>query len=87
LKQYGDAQRDLQRALGRIEGLNLRVLQAKTHALLGTIFAETGKAPDARRQRTQALRMFEELRKEAGTDRVLARSDLAAALKEAQRGS
>ena len=87
LKQYDAAQRELERALGRIENLNLRVLQAKTHVLLGTIFADTGKAPDARRQRTQALRMFEELRKEAGTDRVLARSDLAAAVKEAQRGS
>jgi tetratricopeptide (TPR) repeat protein/tRNA A-37 threonylcarbamoyl transferase component Bud32 len=85
LKQYPTAQRELERALGRMESLNLRVLQAKTHALLGTIFSASGNAADARRHRTQALRLFEELRKEAGTDRVVARSDLAAAYKEAQQ--
>ena len=38
LKQYDAAQRELERALGRIENLNLRVLQAKTHVLLGSVF-------------------------------------------------
>jgi eukaryotic-like serine/threonine-protein kinase len=87
LKQYDAAQRELERALGRIETLSLRLLEAKVHVFLAKTLDATGKNADARRHQTQALRLFEEVRKDAGTDRVLARSDLAAAYQEAQRGS
>jgi tetratricopeptide (TPR) repeat protein len=87
LKQYDAAQRELERALGRIETLSLRLLEAKVHVFLAKTLDATGKNADARRNQTQALRLFEEVRKDAGTDRVLARSDLAAAYQEAQRGS
>jgi tetratricopeptide (TPR) repeat protein len=87
LQQYDAAQRELDRALGRIESLGLRLLEAKGHALLARALGATGKTADARRHQTQALRLFEEVRKDAGTDRVLARSDVAAAYQEAQRGS
>jgi tetratricopeptide (TPR) repeat protein len=84
-KQPAAAQRDLERALSRAEALNLRVLQAKADALLSTILGATGQVAEARQHRTQALRLFEELRKDAGSDRVLTRTDLAAAYKAVQQ--
>ncbi len=82
-KRYKEARQELERALAKSEKLDLRALQARSHYLLAAAMRSTGNAGDASRHVGEARRILEEIRKEAKTDDVLKRADLAPILAEA----
>ena len=76
-KRHPQARQELERALARSEKLGLRALQARSHYLLASTLRASGNAAEASRQLAEASRTLEEIRKEAKTDEVVKRSDLA----------
>ncbi len=75
-KDYSRARQELGPALGKAEKLGLRTLLAKDHYLLGTTFRLTGNGAEATRHYREALRLLDEIRKEAGAEKVIERADL-----------
>jgi serine/threonine protein kinase/tetratricopeptide (TPR) repeat protein len=83
-KRYPQARQELERALGQGEKLGARALQARAHFLLASTLRFTGDTTGSSRHLAEARRILEEIRKEAKTDDVLKRSDLAPILAEAR---
>ena len=83
-KRYREARLELERALAKSEKLELRALQARSHYLLASALQSAGNAADASRHLSEARRGLEEIRKEAKTDDVVKRADLAPILAEAR---
>ncbi len=77
LKRYPAARQELERAITRGERLGLRALVAKSHSALGRVLTAEGRAPDAARHQADATRILNEIYKEAGTDTIKKRADLA----------
>jgi eukaryotic-like serine/threonine-protein kinase len=75
-KDYIRARRDLERDLGRSEKLGTRLQSARIHYLLGEAIRLVGNSRDAVAQYAQALRLFDELKKDAGAEHLLDRPDL-----------
>jgi serine/threonine protein kinase/tetratricopeptide (TPR) repeat protein len=75
-KDYSRARQELERALGRAEKLGLRTLLAKGHFLLATVLRATGNGTEATPHYREAVRLLDEIRKEAGAERVMGRADL-----------
>jgi len=82
-KRYPQAKQELERALARSEKLGLRALSARSHYLLASALRSTGSPAEASRHLGEARRILEEIRKEAKTDDVLKRADLAPILAQA----
>ena len=76
-KDYGRATEQLESALARSEKLGLRTLRAETHYLFARTLQLSGNPSEAVGHYREAHQMLDEIRKEAGTDEVLKRSDLA----------
>jgi tetratricopeptide (TPR) repeat protein len=77
LKDYAGAQKELNTASLRSEKLGLRVLRASSEFQLGRALELSGKASAAAGHYEEARRAAGEVEKEAQTDRVSKRSDLA----------
>ena len=75
-RDYSRARQELERAVAKTEKLGLRTLSAKGHYLLATILRLTGKGAEAAGHYREAVRLLEDLRKEAGASNVLQRTDL-----------
>jgi len=75
-KDYSRARQELEPALGKAEKLGLRTLLAKDQYLLGTSLRLTGKGAEATPHYREALRLLDEIRKEAGAEKVIERPDL-----------
>ena len=75
-KDYSRARQELERAVAKTERLGLRTLSAQGHYLLATELRLTGKGAEAAAHYREALRLLEDLRKEAGANNVLQRADL-----------
>jgi tetratricopeptide (TPR) repeat protein/tRNA A-37 threonylcarbamoyl transferase component Bud32 len=86
-KDYSNARKELEPALGRAEKLGLRTLLARTHYLLATTLRMTGNAAEATSHYREALRLLDEIRKEAGAEKVIERADLKSAYSESARWS
>jgi tetratricopeptide (TPR) repeat protein/predicted Ser/Thr protein kinase/TolB-like protein len=86
-KDYAHAQQELQTALGKAEKLGLRELLAKDQYLLATALRLTGNGTEASGHYREALRWLEEIRKEAGSDKVMQRTDLNSVYAESARWS
>ena len=86
-KNYPQARQELEAALGRAEKLGLRTLQVRGHYLLATALRATGNASDAAGHNREALRMLDEMRKEAGAEKLLERADLKRMYEESNRWS
>ena len=82
-KRYPQARQELERALAKSEKLGLQALLARSHYLLAIALRSTGSAAEASRHLGEARRILEEIRKEAKTDDVVKRADLAPILAEA----
>jgi eukaryotic-like serine/threonine-protein kinase len=82
-KRYPQAREELERAIAKSEKLGLQALLARSHYLLAAALRSTGNAPEASRHLGEARRILEEIRKEARTDDVVKRADLAPILGEA----
>jgi serine/threonine protein kinase/tetratricopeptide (TPR) repeat protein len=76
-KRYPQASEELLRTLNRSEKLGLRSLSAQCHYFLARCYQLSGKPKEAVNQLSEARRVLEEIHKEAGTNTVLARNDLA----------
>jgi tetratricopeptide (TPR) repeat protein len=70
------AQRELERAIAQSEKLGTRALLAKSHYLIGMALRQGGNESEATRHVTEARRLLDEIRKEAGTNDLLKRADL-----------
>ena len=86
-KDYVRARQELESALGKSEKLGLRTLLAKDHYLLGTTLRLTGNGTEATGHYREALRLLDEIRKEAGVERVVERADLKTIYAESTRWS
>jgi tetratricopeptide (TPR) repeat protein/predicted Ser/Thr protein kinase len=75
-KDYSHAKQELEAALSGTEKLGLRALLAREHYLLGTALRETGSGSEATGHYREALRLLDEIRKEAGAEKVIERADL-----------
>ena len=78
MKDYAGAQKELKSAVLRSEKLGLRVLQAQSHYQLGRALELSGKSAEAIAQYQEAKRAAEDVHKEAQTEAIRNRSDLAA---------
>ncbi len=86
-KDYSRARQELEPALGKAEKLGLRTLLARDHYLLGTALRLTGNGAEATGHYREALRLLDEIRKEAGVDKVIERADLKTVYAESSRWS
>jgi len=84
-RDYARAQQELQSAQGKAEKLGLRELLAKDQYLLATALRLTANGTEASGHYREALRWLEEIRKEAGSDKVIERADLKAIYTESTR--
>ena len=75
-KDYSHARQQLQRDLTRSEKLGLRLDTARIHYLLGNAIRLGGDSAEATGQYQQALRLFDDMKKEPGAEHLLERSDL-----------
>jgi tetratricopeptide (TPR) repeat protein/tRNA A-37 threonylcarbamoyl transferase component Bud32 len=77
LKRYDAARQEFMRAVTGSERLGLRALLAGGHHGLASVFAAEGNSGEAARHRADATRLVNEIQKEAGTEAVKKRADLA----------
>ena len=78
LLKLGDrpnARAEIDRTLAKAETLGFRLPLAEAHYLQGE-FLRAGKDPEARKEYAQALRLFDEIAREDGSQNVLKRADL-----------
>ena len=83
-KRYPQARQGVQRALARSEKLGLPACRRGATTCWRPRCDTSGSAADASRHLTEARRILEEIRKEAKTDEVVKRADLAPILAEAR---
>ena len=74
-KQYERARQQLERAIADAEKLELRPTLAQAHYSLATALRLSGHSADATAHYREALRYLDEIRKDAGSDAFLQRSD------------
>ncbi len=84
-KDYSGARQELDNALRNSEKLGLQASLAKSHFLIGEALRLNGNQTDAALHYGQAHRMLDDIHKEAHTDEVLKRSDLAAIYQESAK--
>ena len=86
-KDYTHARQELERALNVSEKLGARLQTARIHYLLGTVDRATGSASAATSQYTQALKLLDDIKKEAGAEHLLDRVDLKTIYEDASHWS
>jgi len=86
-KNYPESSQEVNRALARSEKLGLQPLQAKSHYLLATALRLTGNGAEASRHYANAHRILDEINKEAKSDTLLKRADLAPIYAESAKWS
>jgi tetratricopeptide (TPR) repeat protein len=84
-KDYAEAQRELQTALGKSEKMGARYQSARIHYLLGTSLRLAGDRSDASQHYRLALNLLEDMRKDVGAEKLLDRSDLKAMFTESSK--
>ena len=84
-KAVPQARVELERALTRSEKLGLRSLQARAEYLLATVSRLSGSNSLALDHYHQSLQLLDEIRKEAGNDKIMNRADFAAMSNDAKR--
>jgi tetratricopeptide (TPR) repeat protein/predicted Ser/Thr protein kinase len=86
-RNYPRARQELEAAVGTAEKLGLRTLLAREHYLLATALRATGDSTEVTGHYREALRLLDEIRKEAGAEKVIERADLKPIYKESARWS
>ena len=84
-KSYAAAQQELQTDLGKSERLGSRFQTARIHYLLGNALRLGGNGSEASAHYQQAVSLLDEMRKDAGAEKLLERSDLKSMFSEASR--
>ena len=75
-KDYPRAEQELEPALAKAEKPAMRPLLAKGHYFLATALRLAGNGAEATGHYWEALRLLDEIRKEAGAEKVIERADL-----------
>jgi eukaryotic-like serine/threonine-protein kinase len=75
-KDYARARQELERQLSKSEKLGSRLETARIHYLLGNAMRLGGSTSEAASQYQQALRLFDDMKKEPGAEKLLNRADL-----------
>jgi len=86
-KNYEQARMELERAIAAAEKLGLLATLAQAHYSLATELRLSRQSPEAAGHYREALHYLEEIRKDAGSDAVLERSDLKLIYSESTRWS
>jgi tetratricopeptide (TPR) repeat protein len=86
-KDYSRTRQDLERTLARSDKLGLRTLSAEIHYLLGTTLRLSGEQKEAGLHYKESVRLLDDVRKEAGAEKLLQRSDLNSIYNESNRWS
>jgi eukaryotic-like serine/threonine-protein kinase len=86
-KDYAHARQELERVLGTSERLGARLQTARIHYLLGTVIRLTDNSGKATGQYAQTLKLMDDIKKEAGAEKVMERVDLKAMYEDATRWS
>jgi len=86
-KDYVRARQELERILDVSERLGSRLQTARIHYLLGTVVRLTDASDGAASHYTQALQLLNDIKKEAGAEHVLDRTDLKAIYDDATHWS
>ncbi|MFZ3263745.1 MAG: tetratricopeptide repeat protein, partial [Terriglobales bacterium] len=81
------ARQELERALLRSDKLGQQALSARAHYLLATIARDSGNRADAKDNYQWVVRTLDTMKKEAGAEKLLQRSDLKAMYEESARGA
>src|SRR5579863_1403280 len=84
-KSLPQARLELERAQTRSEKLGLRSLQARAEYLLATVSRLSGSNSLALDHYHQSLSLLDEIRKESGSDKIMARADFAAMSNDTRR--
>ncbi len=84
-KNYSASLHELEQQLGKSEKLGLRLQSARIQYLLGNALRLSGNAGEAAGHYRQALRLIDDMRKDAGAEKLLERSDLKSMFSEASR--
>ncbi|HXY10237.1 MAG TPA: tetratricopeptide repeat protein [Terriglobales bacterium] len=84
-KDYARARRELDTSLRNSEKFGLQASLAKSHFLLGEALRLSGNQTDAAIHYAEAQRIVDDIHKEAHTDDVMKRSDLAAIYQESAK--
>jgi hypothetical protein len=84
-KDYSQARQELNRALARSEKLGLLMLQANSHYLLATALRLVGNGSEASRHYADTHRILDEINKEAKSEALLKRADLAPIYAESEK--
>jgi eukaryotic-like serine/threonine-protein kinase len=86
-KDYSRARQELERELGISEKLGLRLQTARIHYLLGAALRLSGSASEATDHYRKVISSLDEMKKEAGAEHLLERSDLKTIYEESARWS
>jgi tetratricopeptide (TPR) repeat protein len=86
-KDYSRARQELERELGISEKLGLRLQTARIHYLLGTALRLGGSASESTDHYRKVISSLDEMKKEAGAEHLLERSDLKTIYEESTRWS
>jgi serine/threonine protein kinase/tetratricopeptide (TPR) repeat protein len=84
-KNYAEASKQLDSALGQSEKLGLRLETARIQFLLGSALQSTRNAAEAEGHYRQATTLLNELSKESGAEKLRDRADLKAMLQRARQ--
>jgi eukaryotic-like serine/threonine-protein kinase len=86
-KDYAGAKQELSRQLTNSEKLGLRVETARIHYLNGVLAKQAGDTGEAASQFKQTLAILDEVKKEAGAEKILVRPDLKLIYEQSTQGS
>jgi len=81
------ARQELERALLQADKLGLKPLSAKAHYLLATALRAAGNQAEAQQHYRDSVQLLDAMRKEAGAEKILQRSDLKTIYDDASRGA
>jgi hypothetical protein len=81
-----EALREAERAIGRADVLGLKVPLARAHYVKASVL-RANNDPNARREFTLSVRVFEDVKRDGGNEHVLERADLARVYAEAVKGA
>ncbi len=81
------ARQELERALLQADKLGLKPLSLKAHYLLATALRRSGNPAEAQQHYRSVVQSLDTMRKEAGAEKILQRSDLKTIYDDASRGA
>jgi serine/threonine protein kinase/tetratricopeptide (TPR) repeat protein len=86
-KNYAEAIREAEKVLAQSEPQSMRMLMAQAHCVLGKALGASGNQAEAANHFRDAVRIWDEVRKEAGAEKTFERADLKSLYAEASQAA